>query len=232
MSLGNDFLSLIDALWDVEEFNMWNPRAHSSIAYVFDRLYGSEKFSEKYSHWLMLAQTKDYNEFAWEISNATLEAYKADARISGFDVEYMEEVVASQRKLYPLKQLYVFGFVDEKYVPDWFFALFHVYMKAEEAKRDSMIMGYLTKQCDMSDKRAGEALHKLAAHFDILTEFYYFVKNRRFKKVHPITAEGLSAQSLNESTYLSPIGAYNYLIYLREEPEEALADLEQGLPKR
>lgn len=232
MSLGNDFLTLIEPLWDIEQFNMWNPQAHSSIAYVLDCLYGYEKYRGTYERWLFLARKKDYNEFAWEISKATLEAYKTDAKVGKADVEYMEKAVAAQFKRYPLKQLYVFGLVSEKYIPDWFFGLFHSYFKIEESKRDTTIINYLTEHCDMSNQRAGNALKKLSSHIDILAEFYFYVKNKRFKEFNPITVKKISAKQLVDSTYLSPVGAYNYLIYLRESPEEALEDLRKGLPRK
>ena len=220
MSLGNDFLSLIDALWDIEQFNMWNPQAHSSIAYVMDQFYDSEKYREMYERWMFLARKKDYNEFAWEISKATLEAYKTDTKIERHDVEYMEKAVAAQAKRYPLKQLYAFGLVSEKYIPDWFFGLFHSYLKVEERKRDTTIKAYLIENFDMS------------THIDILAEFYFYVKNKRFKVFNPITVKKISAKQLVGSTYLSPVGAYNYLIYLRESPKEALEDLKKGLPRK
>lgn len=232
MSLGNDFLALIEPLWDIEQFNMWNPQAHSSIAYVLDRFYGSEKYRETYDHWLFLARKKDYNEFAWEISKATLEAYKMDANVEKADVEYMEKAVAAQFKRYLLKQLYVFGMVPEKYIPNWFFGLFHSYLKVEESKRDIMIKNYLIEHCDMSNQRADNALKKLSSHIDILAEFYFYVKNKRFKEFNPITVKKISAKQLVDSTYLSPVGAYNYLIYLRESPKEALEDLKKGLPRK
>ena len=37
---------------------------------------------------------------------------------------------------------------------------------------------------------------------------------------------------LVEDFSLSPLGAYNYLIYLRENPQNALADLKAGLPRK
>ena len=232
MSLGNDFLALIDVLWDVEQFNMWNPQAHSSIAYVMDSLYNSEKYRDIYEHWMFLARKKDYNEFAWEISKATLEAYKTDAKVEKADVEYMEKAVAAQSKRYPLKQLYAFGLVPDKYIPDWFFGLFHSYLKVEEGKRDTAIKTYLIENCDMSNQRAENALKKLSTHIDILLEFYFYVKNKRFKEFNPITVKRISAKQLVDSTYLSPVGAYNYLIYLRESPQEALEDLKKGLPRK
>ena len=232
MSLGNDFLALIEPLWDIEQFNMWNPQAHSSIAYVLDHLYGDEQYHEKYEHWLSLARKKDYNEFAWEISKATLEAYKSDEKVEKADVEYMEKAVAAQYKRYSLQQLYVFGLVSEKYIPEWFFGLFHSYLKVEESKRDTLIKNYLLEDCDMSNQRAENALKKLSSHIDILIEFYFYVKNRRFKEFSPITVKKISAKQLVDTTYLSPVGAYNYLIYLRESPKEALEDLKKGLPRK
>lgn len=232
MSLGNDFLSLIDELWDIEQFNMWNPQAHSSIAYVMDQFYDSEKYREMYESWMFLTRKKDYNEFAWEISKATLEAYKTDTKIERRDVEYMEKAVAAQAKRYSLKQLYAFGLVSEKYIPDWFFGLFHSYLKVEESKRDTTIKAYLVENCDMSNKRAESTLKKLSTHIDILAEFYFYVKNKRFKEFNPITVKKISAKQLVDSTYLSPVGAYNYLIYLRESPKEALEDLKKGLPRK
>ena len=44
--------------------------------------------------------------------------------------------------------------------------------------------------------------------------------------------EGYSAQDIFEKTYLTEIGAYNYLIYLKEDPEQALKDLKDGLPRK
>lgn len=44
--------------------------------------------------------------------------------------------------------------------------------------------------------------------------------------------EGFSAQDIYRKTYLTEIGAYNYLIYLRKYPKQALKDLKDGLPRK
>lgn len=49
---------------------------------------------------------------------------------------------------------------------------------------------------------------------------------------NPIKVEGFTAQYLATNYPLSALGAYNYLIYLREMPGKALADLKAGLPTR
>lgn len=125
-----------------------------------------------------------------------------------------------------------FGILDEDDAPDWFLEIFASYITLEELKRENSIKEYLIKECGMSRKAAQDAFDKLYKHYDLLNEFYFYVKNGRFESYYPSTAEGYSAQQLYETTYLTPIGAYNYLIYLRESPEEALENLEKGLPRK
>ena len=49
---------------------------------------------------------------------------------------------------------------------------------------------------------------------------------------NPIKDEGFTAQNLATNYPLSALGSYNYLIYLREMPGKALADLKTGLPTK
>lgn len=49
---------------------------------------------------------------------------------------------------------------------------------------------------------------------------------------NPIKVEGFTAQHLATNYPLSALGSYNYLIYLREMPGKALADLKAGLPTK
>jgi hypothetical protein len=74
-------------------------------------------------------------------------------------------------------------------------------------------------------------IRDMALHRDIYKEFAYYVKCRHFVN-EPIVIEGFSAKDLYEKYPLSIMGAYNYLIYLKEDTENALADLKAGLPRR
>lgn len=94
---------------------------------------------------------------------------------------------------------------------------------------DEIILDYLMNKCKMSEKQAKENLGKLRRHEDIYTELVYYISHNDFKE-NPICIEGYSAEQLYKTTRLEIIGAYNYLIYLREKPEEALRDLNAGLP--
>lgn len=232
MGLGNDFLAVVAELWDIEQFDMWNPDEHGALAYAFDCLYETSDFGRLFEQWLALARAKEFNELAWSISQAIVDAARADERLSPEELGEFEAQLGWQREYYDDGTLSGFAFVNEAYYPDWFFELFGVYSKMEELKRETAILACLKGEFSMSPERAEAAYKKLATHPDILNEFYFYANNGRFISFDPITAEGYSAQGLCETTYLSPIGAYNYLIYLREHPEEALQDLKDGLPRK
>ena len=97
---------------------------------------------------------------------------------------------------------------------------------------DSTIQDYMFYVCNMSEKRIEKGLAKLNRHNDIKMEFYDTMMSESFPVNSPITVEGYTAKQLNETTHLTVMGAYNYLIYLREDPKTALDNLKKGLPTK
>ena len=93
---------------------------------------------------------------------------------------------------------------------------------------------YFTEELGEKNSRAEEMYLKLEKHPDILNEFGYYLTKREFPVENngAVIIGGYSAKKLSETvgSKLTPIGIYNYLIYLREEPEEALSNLQKGLP--
>lgn len=97
--------------------------------------------------------------------------------------------------------------------------------------RKALIKDYLLTVADYSEKRLNAIIAKLYTHSDVFFEFYDYVLYERFVE-DALVVEGLGAQHLTTNYSLSVLGAYNYLIYLREMPEEALEDLKRGLPRK
>ena len=83
----------------------------------------------------------------------------------------------------------------------------------------------------MSEKRAQNIIKDLGRHKEVYYEFAYYVKNKHFSQ-DSIIVEGYTAEQLYNNYPLSVIGAYNYLVYLLEEPKEALSNLKAGLPRK
>ena len=230
MSLGNDFLSLIELLWDIEEFDMWYPKEHSSLAYLLDRLHNTAEYEDTIIKWLIMAKRKDANNFAWSVTQTTLKVIAQDERISDEHRKKFVKWGGHQEELFNEHCMLAFGFIPEKYVPDWFFALFHTYITVAQAKRENAIINYCKEEHSMPAAEAKAAYDKLYTQYDILNEFYFFVKNKRLLSFFPLTVERVSAQKLVDSAKLTPLAAYNYLVYLRESPKEALEKFEKGLP--
>lgn len=86
-----------------------------------------------------------------------------------------------------------------------------------DSLEDRVINDYLSFTTDYSDQRKQAILEKLHKYGDIFYEFYYFVLMETFED--GVVEAGYCASKLAAEYSLSPLGAYNYLIYLREDQE-------------
>ncbi len=99
-----------------------------------------------------------------------------------------------------------------------------------EEEKKKMILEYLKTELKLNEKRCLDEYKGLQQHPDIENEFIEFIRDGWNEK--GMMVKNYSAKTLFDNYNLSPLGAYNYLIYLREEPEEAIACLKKGLPRR
>ena len=97
----------------------------------------------------------------------------------------------------------------------------------------SYVCDFLQKKYNISKSDAEDTWNYLTYDFHVLNEAKYFALNNKFvPEGDCYRVEGYSAQDIYENTYLTEIGAYNYLIYLDKHPEQALKDLKNGLPQK
>ena len=97
----------------------------------------------------------------------------------------------------------------------------------------SYVCNFLQKKYNISQNDAEDAWEYLLYDFHVLNEVKYFALNGKFVPSNDCyRVEGYSAQDIYEKTYLTEIGAYNYLIYLDKHPEQALKDLKNGLSRK
>lgn len=94
------------------------------------------------------------------------------------------------------------------------------------------IMEFLQHRANLSEKRTEYSYQKLARHSDIRKEFYFYIMNNDAFLKNLITIEGFTAKRLITEYPFAPSGAYLYLVYLREQPEEALDNLKYHLPRK
>lgn len=97
---------------------------------------------------------------------------------------------------------------------------------------DTAILEYMKYKANYSITRQSIGMNKLDSQPDIKNEFYYALIENKFPDSSIITAEGYTAEQLYHEYKLSLLGAYNYLIWLRTEPQEALKQLNDGLKRK
>lgn len=95
---------------------------------------------------------------------------------------------------------------------------------------EKIIKEYIKKNNNLNEYRANQDYNELHKFTDIEEEFVYYVQFGW--KSDLLYVEGFTAKKLHEEYPLTVLGAYNYLVYLREEPKEALNNLNKGLPRR
>lgn len=102
---------------------------------------------------------------------------------------------------------------------------------AKLPKKD--VCEFLQKEYALTLRQAIEAWDYLKQDMNVLFEFkYYIVKGEFVPEKYCYKVKGYSAEQLYKTSYLEVLGAFNYLIYLKRKPNEALAALKAGLPRK
>lgn len=92
---------------------------------------------------------------------------------------------------------------------------------------------YIATNFGLKNERLEKAVNKLISYEDICRECLYWISTGNYvQEGKCVEVEGYTAKKIAESTYLKPIGAFNYLISLRKNPKEALENLKKGLPRK
>lgn len=108
------------------------------------------------------------------------------------------------------------------------------YLAVKGNSKEEMLCRFIQKQFGYSEERAKAMVIQMAKYDGIFEEFFNYARVGKFCKKDGYQTEvcGYTAESLNRDYKLSPLGAYNYLVYLIEDSESAIADLKAGLPTR
>lgn len=97
---------------------------------------------------------------------------------------------------------------------------------------DGLLKIFIVNNSSLSEKRAEKMIKSLKIHLDLYAEIVdYLLADNIFKR--PLVLEkGYDVNRLCSEFNLTIVGAYNFIIYLREDPKNAIADLKAGLPRK
>ena len=93
---------------------------------------------------------------------------------------------------------------------------------------NKIITQYLIDECNKSDAFVASCIQKMESHPDIMKAFVV----RDFRLISAPVVMGIDVVQLYMTGKLTPVGVFNYLIYLRNKPDEALEALQRGLPRK
>lgn len=95
------------------------------------------------------------------------------------------------------------------------------------------IVEYLKHVYNYTEQDAAKAVDYLMQVREIAVEFVYYIEHGEFiPERYASNFHGYTAKQLNNKPFLSLLGAFNYMVYLKTKPERALAHIEKSFPRR
>ena len=123
---------------------------------------------------------------------------------------------------------FFFSILIDNLYPDY---LNHSISKDVVLTEKNHVYDYFHTNFQMTDWEFNQTWKNLIKNFRVLNEVKYYSLTGNFvPAADAYWAYGYTAEELFNNTKLNVIGAYNYLIYLCENPDEALDYLAKGLP--
>ena len=99
--------------------------------------------------------------------------------------------------------------------------------------KEPIIIEYIKSEYGYSDTKARKTLNYLLQVKAIAFEFLHFIENGSFvPDRYASVFFGYTAKRISTETDLTVLGAFNYMVFLRQNPNEALSNLEKGLPRK
>lgn len=99
--------------------------------------------------------------------------------------------------------------------------------------KEPIIVEYIKSEYGYSDAKVQKALDYLLQVKIIAFEFLYFIENGSYvPDKYASVFSGYTAKRISTETDLTILGAFNYMVFLKRNPKEALSNLEKGLPRR
>jgi len=222
-----DFHKLRNLLCRIEPYDMWNYDMHQSLAFLVDRASNSSDYKLYYSKLTKLAEAKQYNELAWEMSMGIKKLIDLDRTADYNDKANIQQQFVNCKFYYTRGDLCYYCFIDNKFAPAWFIGEWNKYFTSDNARRKNGIINFCMQDCGLDMKQAINAYNRLCTQPDLLNEFFLYTKNKAFKTFYPAVAGDnmYTADQIYKTKDMTPLAAYIYMIQLRENPTLTIEQL-------
>ena len=95
------------------------------------------------------------------------------------------------------------------------------------------IIDYLVNERNQKPEVASKIASPFDKHSDISTELEKWLEQRKYSQDAPLTIEGYTAESISKiAPFMDGVGVYNFMVTLRERPDNAKRIIAEGFPRK
>jgi len=96
-----------------------------------------------------------------------------------------------------------------------------------------MILNYLVNERNQKPDVAAKIVPPLGGHDDIRSELEKWIEVREYPQDNPLLIEGYTAADIAKlATFMDGVGVYNFMVTLRERPENAMRIIAADFPRK
>ena len=95
------------------------------------------------------------------------------------------------------------------------------------------IVNYLVNVRNQKPEVAAKIASSFERHDDIRAELEKWIERQDYAQDKPLTVEGYTAEAISKlAPFMDGVGVYNFLITLRERPENGKRIIAEGFPRK
>jgi len=95
------------------------------------------------------------------------------------------------------------------------------------------ILNYLISVRNQKPEVAAKIVQPLARHGDIRAELEQWIEKQAYPSKNPLTIEGYTAVAIAKlAPFMDGVGVYNFMVTLRERPDNAKRIIAEGFPRK
>lgn len=100
---------------------------------------------------------------------------------------------------------------------------------------DGMLREWLEKEYSYNETQIKQAIEYLQKEEDVLFELLYYIKNKKYvPDKYAVWVKGYTCENIYNmcKSRMSILGAFNYMVFLKKNPERAIKILSEHLPQK
>ena len=95
------------------------------------------------------------------------------------------------------------------------------------------IINYLVNERNQKPQVAAKIAAPFEKHDDIRAELEKWIEQKEYPQDNPITIEGYTAGMISKlAPFMDGVGVYNFMVTLRERPDNAKRIIAEGFPRK